>query len=258
MNSVHLQDFPRTDNIMFDGKIVEKMDLIRDICNSAFSLSKDANIRVRMPLPRIIVCGKNIELEEEYVELLKQEINVKNVELYTDDIEKIATKEVVLNMKECGKIFGSKLKDILQAQKKGNWKIENGILKIADCEIDSEIYNVVYTPKNGTKAMQCNNNDVLVMIDTNITDELKIEGLSRDVIRIIQQTRKDIGLEISDRIKVEVYSSDNIFEDMLKKWENFIKEQTLSNDIVFKDSLLNQQNVVEIDGNKFAVKVVKI
>ena len=238
MNSVHLQDFPNTNNIIFDEDIVKKMDLIRDICNSAFSLRKDANIRVRMPLSRIIVCGKNIE--------------------YTDDIEKIATKEVVLNMKECGKIFGSKLKDILQAQKKGNWKIENGILKIADCEIDSEIYNVVYTPKNGTKAMQCNNHDVLVMIDTNITDELKIEGLSRDVIRIIQQTRKDIGLEISDRIKVELYSSDNIFEDMLKKWENFIKEQTLSNDIVFKDSLLNQQNVVEIDGNKFAVKVVKI
>ena len=255
MNSVHLQAFPQLKQVAVDTSIVEKMDAVRDICNCVFSLRKEANIRVRMPLSKIIVCSKTINLDEEYIELLKQEVNVKNVEFYSDDLEKIATMEIKLDMKECGKMFGSKLKDILQAQKQGKWQIKDGVLHIADCEIEKEFYNVVYTPKNGTKAIQCSNSNTLVMIDTNITEELQIEGISRDLIRIIQQTRKDNGLEISDRIDVEVGTKNDIFDKVMDTWKDFIMSQTLADNIVVVDKMFD--NSVEIDGIEFSVKISK-
>ena len=258
MLSVHLQNFPKLTNIVVNKDIVNKMDLVRDICNSVFSLRKEANIRVRMPLNKITLCGK-FELKEDYINLIKQEVNVKNVEIYSNDINEIATKKIVLDMKECGKQFGSKLKDILLAQKQGNWKIENNKLKIADVVIDNSLFHINFEPKDGSKAMQCSENNILVMIDTKITEELELEGLSRDVVRIIQQTRKDNGLEISNRINVKLFAEQEIFSKMLNKFEEYVKEQTLTKKLELVNNLksINKEDIFNIDNNQFFVSIEK-
>ena len=126
--SVHLQSFPDLKNIVVDADVVAKMDLVRDICNSALSLRKEANIRVRMPISKMTLCSGSTdldlarELSGEFLQMIKQEINVKEVEIFSGNIDEIANCEVVLNMRECGKIFGSNLKNILIQGEISNYK----------------------------------------------------------------------------------------------------------------------------------------
>ena len=253
--SVHLQDFPKLDFISVDNYITEKMDVVREICNCAFSLRKEANIRVRMPLNKITICG-DFDLDNNYLEIIKQEVNVHSVEIFNGNTNEIATKEVVLNMKECGRIFGSSLKDILIAQKKGEWRIENEKLIISGNTIDKELFSIVYKSKNGLRISQCATKNILVMLDDNITEELETEGLSRDIVRIIQQTRKDIGLQISDRIDVKISYNDNIFDKVFDNWNQYICNQTLS-DKIEKCNSIGDMKEFEIDKYKIGLMILK-
>ena len=253
--SVHLQHFPKLDFIKIDSDITEKMDIVREVCNCVFALRKEANIRVRMPLNKITICGE-FNLEENYLDIIKQEVNVHNVEIFSGDTSEIATKDVVLNMKECGKIFDSNLKDILIAQKKGEWKIENDKLVIAGNSIDNELFSIVYKSKNGLRVSKCATKNILVMLDDNITEELQIEGLSRDIVRIIQQTRKDIGLEISDRIDVKITYNDAIFDKVFDVWKQYICNQTLADKLEIIDDADNMKKF-EIDKYNIGLMVLK-
>ena len=256
--SVHLQDFPKVSFPVNIG-IVEKMDKVREICNAVFSLRKDANIRVRMPLKKVLLFG-DFGLNEEYISIIKQEVNAKELSSYEGDISNVADKEVVLNLKECGKIFGSKLKHILEAQKTGNWKIENGKLLIADIEIEPNLFEVVYRKKDGQKTFYIREFNLLVAIEASNEKEFITEGLARDVIRIIQQTRKDNGLEISDRIIVKLYTDNEIFKDVMAVFAEYIKEQTLANDVELVNNFagIEENSKYEIDGYSFAVNVLKM
>ena len=254
--SVHLEEFPKINNITVSKEIVEKMDEIREICNCAASLRKEAGLRLRMPLQKITIYGKT-NLDDKYLDLIKQETNVHKIELFNDDLDKIAKKEVILNMKECGKIYGSSLKDILIAQKENKWEIVNDKLHIAGFELDSDLYNIVYRTANGAKTMKCKNFNILVMIDTEITHELMIEGLSRDVVRIIQQARKDNNLNISDNISVIMQTKDQIFDEVLSIWKDYICSQTLATEIKIKDNV-NEECSFDIDEHKFSVHIKKI
>lgn len=254
-NSVHLQNFPNLSSIVIDEKIVNDMDLVLDVCNVALSLRRENNIRVRLPLSKITVCG-DFSLNNEYIELIKQEVNVKEIEVFNGNLDEIAKKEVILDMKGCGKQFGSRLKDILQAQKEGNFEVKNSVLYIAGVEIPENLFKITYKPNNGTKAVICSEHNVLVMMDTNITPELQIEGLARDLVRTIQQTRKDKNLQISDHIDTEIYATDDVFNNVINEWGEYIKEQTLSNNLELKKQEV-KENLVEIDGYKFSVAISK-
>jgi len=253
--SVHLENFPKLDYISVNEEIVKKMDEVREICNCVLSLRKEVNIRVRMPLKKITICGKS-DLNDDYLDLIKQETNVKQIELFEDNLNKIATQEVVLNMKECGKIFGSNLKDILIAQKQHNWEIVDGNLMIAGFKIEKELYEVVYKSKDGAKISSCDHFNLLVMIDTEQTEDLIIEGLSRDIVRVIQQKRKENGYEISDRINVEINTNDEIFNKVLDNWEDYICEQTLATKIEINTNV-NKNEINEVDGHKFSFLISK-
>ena len=252
--SVHLQKFPKLTSIDVDREIVEKMDKVREICNCVLSLRKDANIRVRMPLKKIVICG-NSNLNDEYLNLIKQEVNTKEIEIFDGNIDKIASKEVVLDMKECGKVFGSQLKDILIAQKKGDWKIVNDKLSIAGLEIDKNLFSIKYSSKDGKKVMQCKSFNLLVMIDTGQTEELIIEGLARDIVRIIQQTRKDNNFEISDRIDAIINTKDKIFDTVLKTWKAYIREQTLADNININNNEASGKNIFNIEKYTFSIDI---
>lgn len=256
--SVHLEKFPKLNSIFINNDIVKKMDEVREICNCVSSLRKDANIRTRMPLKKIIICG-NSDLCDEYLNLIKQEVNVHEIELFNDDLDKIATKEVVLNMKECGKIFGSKLKDILIAQKNGKWEIINGKLNIAGAELDDSLFSINYKTADGIKAIHCKNFNLLVMIDTEISKDLVIEGLARDIIRIVQQTRKDNNLAISDRINVVLETKDRIFSEVLSQWKDYICNQTLALNFEIKDTNnINNDKIINVDEYSFSINIKKV
>ena len=258
MQSVHLLNFPKP-SFKIDTDIVFNMDLIRNICNCVFAMRKEANIRVRMPLSKITICG-NYNISDDYLNIIKQEVNVKQIDLYQGNFDEIATKEIVFDMKECGKIFGSKFKEILIAQKKCEWKIlENGNLQIAGIEVEKALFKVNYKPLDGSFAQQCSDYNILIILDTNMTEELILEGLSRDVVRIIQQIRKDIGLEISNMIDITINSSDDVFEKIVNVYGDFIKEQTLALHInLSKNKNVNNLKDYEIEGHSFSVEIQKL
>ena len=256
--SVHLQDFPKI-NFSVNNEIVVKMDKVREICNAVFSLRKDADIRVGMPLKKVLIFG-NLGLDEQYISIIKQEVNSKEVSSYEGDISNVADKEIVLNLKECGKIFGSKLKNILEAQKIGNWRIENDQLLIADVNIGPNLFDIVYRKKDGQKTFYIKEFNLLVAIETSNEKEFIIEGLARDVIRIIQQTRKDKGLEISDRIEVKLYADNEIFKDVMNTFVEYIKEQTLADNIKLVNNFtdITEKTKYKVDGHIFAVDIFKM
>ena len=254
--SVHLCDFPNLSFIKVEKDIVEKMDIVRDICNCVFSLRKEKNIRVRMPLKSIMVYGK-INLPEDYINIIKQEVNVKEIQIYNENLENVAIKDVVFNMKECGKIFGSKMKDILSTQRDGKIVFEEHCLKVGDLSISEDLYKIVYKAKNGEMIAKCNNFDILVMINTEINEDLIIEGLARDVVRIIQQTRKDKNFEISDTINTILYSKDNIFEKVIDKWCSFICEQTISRAFKLEKKVNDKFELYNVDNYSFSVEINK-
>ena len=256
MISVHLQIFPNLNSLVIDEEIVNTMDQVREVCNCISSLRKEANIRVRMPLKKITICGQH-NFSDEYLNLIKQETNIKTIECFNNNLEEIATKEVVLNMKECGKMFGSKLKEILIAQRRNEWSIENGKLKIADYIIPNNMFSIIWKAKDGSKTMQCEHFNLLVIIDTELTQELIIEGLARDVIRIIQQTRKDNKLAINDNINVVLHTKNKIFNEVLDVWKTYICDQTLAKNI-YIDNKINDNQAFSIDEYKFSLDIEKI
>ena len=256
--SVHLEKFPKLASISVNNDIVKEMDKVREICNCVSSLRKDANIRTRMPLKKVTICG-NSDLRDEYLSLIKQEVNVHEIELFNGDLNKITKKEIVLDMKECGKIFGSKLKDILIAQKEGKWEIIDEKLSIAGVELDDSLFSVSYKTANGIKAMHCKNFNLLVMIDTEISKDLIIEGLARDIIRVVQQTRKDNNLAISDRINVILETKDKIFSEVLSQWKDYICNQTLALNFEIKDTNnINNSKIINVDEYNFSISVEKV
>ena len=276
VDSVHLQDFPRL-NFNIDDKIVTEIDTIRDICNCVLSLRKEANIRVRMPLKKITICYQKgqFEFSNEHLNIIRQEVNAHEIELFTDNIDEIASINVVLDMRECGRLFGPKLKCILEAQKNNDFIISDGNLEIAGVKIDKALFGIEYKTKDGTRAMRCNSHNILVMIDTSQDHEIIIEGLARDIIRIVQQSRKNAKLEISDKIDVILYTDDKIFAEVEQNHELFIKRQILARSLKIKNHLLNDntdslnhmmingnacvihQSANEIDGHKFILSLRK-
>ncbi len=257
--SIHLKEFPKV-NFKIDEDIVNKMDKVREVCNAVFSLRKEANLRVRMPLKKVVVFG-GLNLEEQYISIIKQEVNTKEVEDYCGSINDVASEEVVLNLKECGKVFGSKLKTILDAQRKKDWKIlENGELLIANEKIDKNLFEIVYKTKDGQKTFYISRFNLLVAIEASNDVEFIIEGLARDVIRMIQQTRKDEGLEISDKIEAIINTKDEIFKDVIEKFDDYIKDQTLANNIEVVNNIDNieDKDKYNIDGYCFAVSIKRI
>lgn len=254
--SVHLQNFPNLDFISINSDVVRNMDKVREICNCVLALRKEENIRVRMPLKKITICDKEA-INKDYLELIKQEVNTKEIEIFSDNIEQIAEREVILNMKECGKLFGSKLKDILTAQKQKQYEIKDGKLHIAGLEINEELFKVVYKSKNNCKILSCQSFNTLVMIDIQQDNDLIIEGFSRDFVRIIQQIRKENNYQISDRIKVIINTNDNIFNEILLKWKDYICEQTLCKHIEIQNNI-NQNDIKSIEEHNFSIDISKI
>lgn len=238
LNSVHLQDYPDVSNIKFDNELVDEMDLVKEICSVALFLRDRENLRVRLPLNQIKIIGKDLDILEKYQDIIADEVNVKNV-IIESDIDRIATFIIEVDLKKLGFKYGEKLRDIMKAVKDNKWKkIEDNKVEIGNVILEQDEYFIRLKPKKENKNIQAlSNNKALVELDFTITPELELEGLARDLIRIIQQNRKDANLILSDRIKLSLKTSSpkliKAIEDNIK----YIKTQTLSKELKIVDSM---------------------
>lgn len=233
LNSVHLQNFPDVSKIVFETELVEEMDLVKEICSTALFLRDRENLRVRLPLSKIRIIGNGMESLKKYQDIIAEEINVKNV-IFEENIEELASFIVEVDLKKLGTKYGEKLKDIMKAVKDNKWnELDEGKVEIAGNILEADEYIIKLKPKNkDAKNIQpLSNNKALIELDFTITPELELEGIARDLIRMIQQNRKDANLDISNRITLSIKTSSQILIKAIENNSDYIRNQTLARDL---------------------------
>ena len=233
--SVHLQDFPDVSFLADESNLVADMDLVRSICSVALSLRDHKNLRVRLPLKSLTVIGKNSQRILPFTEIIADEINVRSVEI-REEISDLAELKLQINFKKIGARYGSKIKEITAASKSGEWKkisekeIEIAGVSLVDDEFEIKLTCKNYDEKKFTMAA-LPTNDYLVLLDIEVTKDLEDEGIARDIIRAIQQNRKDANLDIVNRIKLQISSVNPRICEVAKNFSSYIKEQVLADDL---------------------------
>jgi isoleucyl-tRNA synthetase len=256
-SSVHLAEFPEADKRMIDEVLERKMQKAQRISSMVLSLRKKEKIRVRQPLRRIMipVLDKNARKDIEAVsDLIASEVNVKEVKLI-DDTTGIIVKKVKPNFKVLGPKFGKDMRfvtaalqaltneDIAKFEREGSLQIDvNGrpeILNLDDVEIMSQDIEGWLVANQG---------NLTVALDVNITDDLKSEGIARELVNRVQNLRKESGLEVTDRIRLSLLK-DGIIESAVEKNADYIKNETLTRDLLLVDDIKNG-NSIEFDDVK--------
>jgi len=233
--SIHLQDFPNVDFIDSEAELINDMDLVRSICSTALAIRDNKNLRVRLPLQSLTIIGKDAQRILPFSEIIAEEVNVKEIKI-VEEISQFAENKLQINFKKIGAKFGAKIKEITNAIKEGNWqKIDDRTIEIAGIELVDDDFELKLTTKNidenKSAIMPLASNDYLVLLSIEITKELEDEGIARDIVRAIQQNRKDANLEISNHILLEIFSSNQRILEVAKDFENYIKHQVLAENI---------------------------
>lgn len=226
--SVHLTDYPDYTAFAADDKLVADMDFVRAVCSTAKSVREDHKLRNRLPLASMTVAGNNAERLTDYVDLIKDEVNVKEI-VFGKDVSDLADKTLYIITPLVGKRLGRFMKDILAASKTNEWtQNADGTLSIAGQTLNPEEFELRLNLKDGNAGQALPDNTAVVVLDVTLYPELEREGIARDFVRIIQQKRKDSGFDVSDRIKVAYTSADRTVLDALKENKDYISEQVLA------------------------------
>ncbi|WP_026343123.1 isoleucine--tRNA ligase [Nocardia sp. BMG111209] len=200
--SVHLADWPESDALPHDPELVAAMDEVRAVCSTALGLRKAQNLRVRLPLSELTIAAPDADRLRPFADLIADEVNVKRVDL-TTDVAAHGRFELAVNARAAGPRLGKEVQTVIKAVKAGRWsESPEGVVSAAGITLLPEEYTqrLVATEPESTAALP--GNAGLVVLNSEVTEELEAEGWARDLIRDLQETRKSLGLEVSDRITV--------------------------------------------------------
>ncbi|XRE43549.1 Isoleucyl-tRNA synthetase [Tenacibaculum discolor] len=263
--SVHIAEFPKYNADLVDKSLERKMENAQTISSLVLSLRAKEKIKVRQPLQKIMIPVLDATQKEEILavaDLIKSEVNVKEIELL-DDASGILVKQIKPNFKALGPKFGKDMKliankiqgftqdDIIKIEKEGEISVE-----INDKLITLETADVEISSKDIEGWLVANAEGLTVALDVTINDELRKEGVARELVNRIQNARKDTGLEVTDKIKLTILQADDLRESVLAN-ENYIKAETLTNELVFVDDLKNGTEI-EFDTIKSRMLIEKI
>ena len=211
--SVHLTDWPSADTLPADDALVANMDKVRAVCSAALGLREDAKLRTRLPLSRLTIAGAGADELAALTALIADEINVKAVDLQTD-ASSFGSWQLKPNFKLLGPVLGKALPEVTKAAKSGDWTDHgDGTVTAGGHLLTEGQFEVALQPAEGLAVASARQLDpeggivdlgLLVSLDVEVTPELEAEGLARDVIRQVQQARKDADLDITDRIALTV------------------------------------------------------
>ena len=254
LESVHLADYPKCNKKMIQNKIEERMDLVRDLISLGRNAREEAKVKVRQPISEVILDGKNKKIISDLVDLIEEELNVKEVK-FEKDLSKYINFVVKPNFKEVGKVLGPKMKLFQEAltklstEEKMALKDGNEIKVMLDNEeftVNDTMVEIRVESKEGFNASYEGNN--FIVLNTTLTEELINEGLARETVSKIQQIRKNNNFDIADRVVVTYEASDE-YTKSIKDFIDFIKDETLA--LEFKQS----KNLTdEYDVNDYKVK----
>lgn len=236
-DSVHLKLYPDYLQYTRDPQLVESIDKVQEICTAALYIRNSENIRIRQPLAKLTIVGEGYDNLQQYFSLIEEEVNVKNV-LISHELEQYATRKLKINFPLVGKRLPKKVKLMIDAVKNNQWQLtKEGKLSVCDESLDADEFTLILESKTDAKSATLPSQDAIVILDTNITEELEQEGIARDIVRMIQQARKDNDLHITDRIKVIITADDKTLK-AVDKFCEYLKEQTLAKEITYNAGTL--------------------
>jgi isoleucyl-tRNA synthetase len=232
--SVHLQDWPDAADLPSDPDLVDRMDRLRDVASTALRLREDHGLRVRLPLSSLTVAGTDSETLAGLLDLLLDEVNVKAVHL-TNDLESHARFVLRPDGRALGPRLGGDVQSVFAKARSGDYvRNDDGTATVAGHVLAADEFELGVESPEGVTAGSLSSGDAVVVLDTEVTDELTCEGLARDVVRHVQQARRDADLVVTDRIKLTV-DGDEAVLDAIRIHEAHVAGQVLAADIVYGD-----------------------
>jgi isoleucyl-tRNA synthetase len=241
VSSVHLADFPKVYESWIDKTLENQMELAQQTCSMVFGLRKKQNIRVRQPLQKIMIpilnetIGENLKHVQD---LILSEVNVKELELLNDDAGMLV-KSIKPNFKTIGPKYGKQMKaiselvkaftqdDIAQIEQNNGW---SGIVEGAEIQLNLTDFEINAQDIPGW--LVASENGLTVALDITITDELKSEGIAREIVNRVQNLRKESGFDVVDRILIQVDTTPEI-QAAITQNKGYICDEVLANDILF-------------------------
>ena len=262
--SVHLTDFPEVNEAAINADLEAKMQLAQSASSLVHSLRKQHTLKVRQPLSKILipVLSNDFKRQIEAVEdLILSEVNVKGIE-YVDDTSGILVKKIKPNFRRLGKQYGPRMKDISaalaqwgpeeinQLEREQRYELAlNGEaipLTVEDVEITSEDIPGWSVAREG---------NLTVALDINLTDELRREGMARDLVNRIQNLRKDQGLDVQDKIRVRIERGNSLVDEAIEVHKEYICQETQAVELSLTDDTLSEATALEMDEVKVNVRV---
>jgi isoleucyl-tRNA synthetase len=261
--SVHLCDFPVSKPDFRDPDLEEQMNLAQTTSSLVHSLRKKHNIKVRQPLSKILIPVLSEQTREQIKavqDIIKSEVNVKDIE-YIEDASGILIKKIKPNFKKLGKEYGPKMKEVAAAINSMDKK------EIADLE-----QNKTFTLSLGSESVNITSEDVeissedipgwsvasegglTVALDIHITEDLKQEGIARDLVNRVQNLRKDMGLEVQDKIRIIIEKNEAIINSAIEQNKDYICIETQALILEINEQV-NNGTMLEMDDFKIKLKV---
>ncbi len=232
--SVHLADWPDPAQLPLDLELSSAMDTVREVCSAGHSIRKAQQLRARLPLRAATVSGPRAAELGPYLELVKDELNVKQVEL-SDQVGPVADLVLQVRPAVLGPRAGAETQRVIQAVRRGQWRrARDGSVEVAGRALADDEYSLALVPRDKDASRALPGNDMVVTLDLEVTPELEREGLARDVVRAVQEARKSAGLDVSDHIRLTVdFASSPALRAAARAHQEMIAGETLADEVVF-------------------------
>jgi isoleucyl-tRNA synthetase len=232
--SVHLTDWPSASELPADDDLVAAMDKVREVCSVTSALRKARSLRNRLPLASLTVVVEDPGAVAGFEPIVADEVNVKSVRLLAADTPEAASygvsQRLTVNARVAGPRLGGDVQQAIKGAKSGDWSMtEDGTVTAGGLELAQGEFTLetVAGSVDESAAVGVLPTGGFVVLDTEVTPELAAEGVARDLVRAVQQARRDAGLDVSDRIALTVAGSDQV-QAAARAHEQLITAETLA------------------------------
>lgn len=229
--SVHRADWPDAASLPADHDLVATMDRVREVCSAALSLRKAKGLRVRLPLTSLTVATSEASGLRDFAELIADEVNVKSVEL-SDDLTGHCEQVLTVVPRVLGPRVGGSVQQVIKAVKAGDWSLVDGAPVAAGVTLQEGEYELKLVAADAEHSAPLPGDAGVVVLDTEVTPALEAEGLARDVVRVVQQARREADLAITDRITLTVAAPDEVAA-AVREHQAFLAAETLADSVSF-------------------------
>ena len=230
--SVHLEDWPDVSDWPDEQELAEAMDLVRIVCSTALGLRKAHQLRVRLPLASLTIAHPAAGSLAPFAGLIAEEVNVKAVELSSEPAS-LGRFELAVNPRVLGPRLGGQVQQVIRAVKAGSWTQAGDRVEAAGAVLEPGEYELKLAAADPDSTAALPGHAGLIALDLRVTPELAAEGTARDVVRIVQQARRDAGLAVSDRIRLDV-GADGAVADAVRAHAGFVAAETLAVDLAVR------------------------